>query len=295
MTKAVVFLSASYPHYRTVDFGIELQHSYDVHYVIDSDGVQSLLRKRRSPAGNVSIINIPGNIATQAGYWGTVVYYMDRACSKDKALYFLANVAPKYDFVWLIEDDVLIPSNMTLQYLDDLYPETDLLVPPFAVRHFAHQAIGWHWPKIAPLIAFPFPWGQGLTCAVRFSQKFIQNLGEYANKEKKLFHDEALFTTLAMNTNLTIATPEALKTIAFRPRGDFKHVDTKHLYHPVKDVNLRDDWHLIMQNATPEAHPAQPVFGWTVVTPSWESWIPVALLIAVICASVAFSMIRSSS
>lgn len=298
MKKAVVFLSTSIPHYLSVEFGKELQNSFDVHYVIDSDDFHSLRRQRWR--ANTSIIQISDKVAKEAGYYGSVVYFMRRACAKDKALYFLTNIAPKYELVWLIEDDVLIPSSTTLNHLDKKYPNADLIVPPYSIVQSSSETNDWHWPKIRHLIAFPFPWAHGMTCAVRFSKNFIQHLAEYVHREKKLFHDEAVFTTLAIHTNLTIETPPAMHYILYQAKEPFKAVDAMHLYHPVKNLSIQADWHLALKNHTsPPLHyhtqqlQEGPIFIVARAELSeWESWVPMTVLIAAVIVSLVGALAR---
>jgi hypothetical protein len=74
-----------------------------------------------------------------------------------------------------------------------------------------------------------------MMCAVRFSNKMMKCINNYAKEQNTLFFLEALFPTIAKKNDLAYFTPREFRNIYYR--HDFQITDIKdnNLYHPVKN------------------------------------------------------------
>lgn len=253
MRTAVVFLSANRPPQHALDFGEELyiEGNYDVFYMIDDEKKKS--RERNMTNGHHQVVQISSALTKSKGYWGSVLYYKDRACAKDKALYYFSQVNKVYDFIWLVEEDVFIPTNATLQLIDQKHQTEDLLLPEFQIRRMKNETLKWHWRTIRKRNGLPLPWGEGMVCVCRLSRKFMQVLGQHVKKQHQLFIDESLYSTLGIHHNLSMSSPPEFSKIIYR--GTYEYADIQsnpsYLYHPVKNLNMQSNWRLMLQNKPP--------------------------------------------
>ena len=153
---AVVFLCSEKPPIGFMNFAQELERrdKYEVFYVMDDN---KHLHHHLDRFAH-KFIQIPDKETKTEGFWGTVLYFPDRSCAKDKALYYFSRIDPEYEFVWLLEQDVFIPSNQTLEWMDKKYPTQDVLSPHYAVRVVENEPPNtWHWGKLRGTIKLPDP------------------------------------------------------------------------------------------------------------------------------------------
>jgi hypothetical protein len=177
------------------------------------------------------------------GFKGSVLYFQNRACSRDKALFYFSNKNTKYQHIWFIEDDVFIPNIETITNIDTQYPSADLLVSAHVIEHNANPH-GWHWHLIVDKISEPR--ASSMICAIRVSKLLLSKINEYSKVSKKLFLDEALFNTLALQYNLSVVTPVELETIVFRKDWTIDEIVPTNLYHPIKDVDQQVEFRKLL-------------------------------------------------
>jgi hypothetical protein len=109
MKYAIVILSVK-PHKYIFEFLKKLKKdNYDLFVCIDDNSYEV-------PEFDSSIINIikyENDEAFNNGFSYTVntgaLKGVLKTSSRDKALYYFADINKDYDFIWMIEDDVLIP------------------------------------------------------------------------------------------------------------------------------------------------------------------------------------------
>jgi hypothetical protein len=156
--------------------------------------------------------------------------------SWDKALfYFIHKCSLPYDYIWFIEDDVFFHSEKTIMNIDSKFPSTDLLTTFHDINHNGDAAVGWnHWYSV--LHNIEYPWAHSLICACRLSRPLLQKIGEYVSTHNSLFFIEAMFNTIAMQNDLTIAHPiEIRHTVQYDNKIEDSDMNPFFLYHPVKD------------------------------------------------------------
>lgn len=134
---------------------------------------------------SINIINIQDNIPEKYGFKGSVLYFPEKACSRDKALYYFSMINDSYNHIWFIEEDVFFYNLNTVIRMDNLYDDSiDLLLRDLKVKK-ERDPLTWYWPKVDGKINLP--WGCGMICIIRLSKKLLEKIKEYALKIKLYF------------------------------------------------------------------------------------------------------------
>ena len=160
--KALALLTLR-PDDRQVDFyrGLEAD-GYDLLVFVDDPDFQPV-------RDDVRYVLIDDAECASAGYYdfAPTCYKLSRACSWDKAAYFFARLNPvRYEHVWLIEDDVFVPTLDAISALDRKYPGADI-VSQAEVINTTGTTQGWFWWRFIDADLLPLPWAMSLVCAVR--------------------------------------------------------------------------------------------------------------------------------
>ena len=189
--------------------------------------------------GSIPLIQVEASEAEAAGYKGSVLYFKERACARDKALYYFTyrHTIP-FEYVWFLEDDVFLPTAHTLPAIDTKWSQYDLLSKAHMVE--SGRPTGWHWQHIFSQTSIPPPYASSMICAIRVSKPLLEAIRIYAQTYKGLFMDEALFNTLALQAGLRVGCPRELSTIEYQARWEEWEIQSSHLYHPIKDVAEHD-------------------------------------------------------
>jgi hypothetical protein len=195
--------------------------------------------------GKIPIIKIDNKICESAGFKNSVAYFKNRACSRDKALYYFSKKNMNYDNVWFIEEDVLVPHRLTIEKIDEKYEacNADLLCTSNIVTIYKQTENDWFWwPLVNREIKLDPPYGRSMICAIRVSKKLIKAISAYADKYNSLFMDEVLFNTIAIHENLEIKTISELSTIYYKNNWKMEDIKKTNLYHPIKNHNTQRDF-----------------------------------------------------
>ena len=227
---AIMFLCVN-PSVDVFRFAEKLESfSYKVFIVIDDNSYIIPPYDKK-----VTVIRYPSGVAESAGYTGCV-RQVHGASSRCKALYYLAeiNTIP-YDAIWMIEEDVFIPSLRTLSYLDKIYPssESDLMSSLHMINTDESNR-EWHWHLLRNKIKLP--WAGSMICAIRFSLRMVAEIKTYVHAHHTLLMDELMFNTLALHAGLKVITPPELAGIVWKHNWDRSNIDNEFkLYHPIKN------------------------------------------------------------
>ena len=232
MRRALCFLTVE-PSTILLDFlhSLNTQNEYDLFLCIDKHNYR--IPEKYARQETVYYIQYTDKRPEHAGFLGSVMYVPDRACSRDKALFYFWKDDTAYEHMWFIEDDVYLASCIPLLAMDKTHPIEDLLCSSFSiVTENPHK---WHWDR---LVAgkIELPWANSMICAIRISRALLNEISMYAQQNGRLLFDEALFTTLALHARLKYACPVALKNITFKNTWEDSSIDNHCLYHPIKDV-----------------------------------------------------------
>ena len=197
--------------------------------------------------GVIKIIQIDNQECIEQGFKSSVSYFYNKACSRDKALYYfcrkydIVNNNKQYDHVWFIEEDVFIPTNNTLTFIDSKYKNSDLLCRDQNTCDRNNMRTLFN--EVKDKIHFNAPYTQSMICAIRISKKLLNHINEYVNQYKELFMDELLFPTVAKKNDLAIINPKEFSTIFFNRKWKFIDINPNYLYHPLKDTNIQFLYH----------------------------------------------------
>jgi len=190
--------------------------------------------------GEVEIIQINNITCETLGYKNSVLWFPNKACSRDKALYYFIHNSIEYDNIWFIEEDVFIPKIELLESMDSRYQDDDLLVKEFPIYHKKQK--NWHWEIVYRDTNIQPPFSNSMICAIRCSKKMLSTIEDYVLKYKSLFLDEAMFTTLATHSELKVSCPKELKNITWNEKWTLNNVEEGYLYHPVKDMKKQKEF-----------------------------------------------------
>ena len=232
----VCFLVKNNPNQILIDFCKTLINNYKVYICIDK-----LVKSNFQNISNINIIYYEKGICEREGFKGSVFYCIDRACSRDKALYFFCKNNIHFNNIWFIEEDVFLYNVETLLNIDYQYPNVDLISSDNNILSSETSNAWNNWLHVSPLVfkecRLNFPYSRSMICAIRCSKKLINCIKIYNKKFKNLFLDEALFNTLAIHNNLTIVVPIELKNnIVFNRNWKIEEMKKEFIYHPIKSL-----------------------------------------------------------
>jgi hypothetical protein len=170
----------------------------------------------------------------------------------EKALFALnmKSSFASYKFVWLVEDDVWIPSIESIQQLTNHAIDGHFDLVSAAHRLYTGNIYEWHWQRALGRIEQP--WYCSMVCAIGLSRTMLQHIRAYVEKRHSLMFIEIMFNTLAAHHNARVSNPKELKTIVFEKQNKndilaSAFTDRCHnWYHAVKNVedhgNLRKEF-----------------------------------------------------
>jgi hypothetical protein len=249
--RAICFLSASFS-VKLYEFVEEMarddcKKDYDFYICIDKDDKDYKDYKDDrddrddKDDKNITILFVHGKKAEEHGFKSSVLYFQDRACSRDKALYYFSiEKKDVYRDVWMIEDDVFFYDLESIKRLDRQYPDSDLLTKQFDIvlNHKEKDQMYWeNWHFLENKIGFP--WTKGMICSIRVSSSLLSIIRNYAIKNGTLLFDESMFTTLCLHSNLIIDTPNEFQEIDYYDHINWNNLNQTNFLHPVKDITFQ--------------------------------------------------------
>jgi hypothetical protein len=250
MRNAVVFLTNT-PKEETLKFAdaVYRETDFEVFVVVDDN------EYKPKEGNSFSIIQQDDTLCEYSGYHGTNIdglttHIKKKIISYDKFLLYFCVVNPMFDFVWVFEDDVFIPSVEHIKNIHAKYSKHDL-VTSNNIRDEGN-VMNWHWKHIVDKIEAPYY--HAMSCGIGVSKKMLQAIQKYVAEKKQLFHVEALFNTIAMHNDLDVCTPLELKSIVWSGEWNLDHflLLPDNLFHPRKDVadysKLREQINLAKTN-----------------------------------------------
>ena len=219
-------------------FAETLYDEYNVYICIDDNECELPIYDETK----INIIRFYDNESEEHYFKGSVVYAEDRACSRDKALYYFCKINTNYEYVWFLEEDVFIPHKNTLSYIDNLYETEDLLTSEHIIKksNDDNSPYWQHWWRNEKKIVFP--WAHSMICAVRVSNTLMNCILEFVNNNQYLLFDELLFNTIALHNNLCVGTPIELSNIVFSFVDIIPdNINEHYLYHPIKNLKKQEE------------------------------------------------------
>lgn len=242
MKAAVVFLT-KVPSTQTILFAEMIAQATDIHPFIVIDDEKAHNNPLYSNSRLYSTIEIADKTCKKSGYRGANIDGKSTHIKKDiiawdKMLYYFCELNTDFDFIWVFEDDVFIPSHMNIVNLHKKYSGFDLVVPRHAEK--TDNIPDWHWPHIFNAINPPYYYS--MVCAVGLSRKMVEGVRNHVNRHRSLFHVEAMFNTLAVHNRLLVCPAKELRSVVWKGDWNIDHfiLLPDNVFHPKKDV---DDFH----------------------------------------------------
>ena len=230
---AVVFLTNE-PHDNTLAFALDVKEesNFDVFIIIDDTekyygksfkdiNIFQIPDEACSPYVNCAYIENGTQLNKTPTAWDKFVYH------------FCENV--NYDFVWVFEDDVFIPSVETIIKLDEAYGGFDLVTPNNFFK--GDSVMDWHWPKIVNKIEPPYFYS--MVCGMGISGRCLQEVKKYAYEHNSLFYHEVMFNTIAMQKGLRVKAAFELRSIVWQGKWEIDEflLLPNNVFHPIKDLD----------------------------------------------------------
>lgn len=206
------------------------------------------------------LLFVDDNECKKAGYTNLNFIIKKSVSAWDKVLYLLNNSLKEYDFVWIVEDDVFIPSINSVLDMTEKYSQYDLVIQKDISKftdtrwdHWNHVPKKWK-PKIEN------NYYHSMACVTGISRRFLNIIDLYAKTYKSLFFLEIMFITLAHEHNLRIINPPELKTIVWRVskfQSDWSYENILEIitkekmnlwFHPIKDYHSQMMFRYILQD-----------------------------------------------
>lgn len=233
LKKAVVFLTKE-PNENTLNFAIDVraETNFDVFIIIDDT-----TKYYGKSFKDINIFQLPDAVCSpyiNCTYIENGTQLKKTPNAWDKFLYhFCENV--NYDFVWVFEDDVFIPSVETIEELDEKYNSFDLVTPNNFYK--GDFVMDWHWPNIIDKIQAPYFYS--MVCGMGISRKCLAEVKKYAHANNSLFYHEVMFNTLAMQARLKVAAAFELRSIVWQGKWGIDEflLLPNNVFHPIKDLD----------------------------------------------------------
>lgn len=236
MKKAVAFLTR-HPQLETLAFAEQIAFESDFDVLIFSD---ELFKEKESViiSDNFKIYSYPDEICNETGYINSnisnnITHIKKTPIAWDKMLYHICE-KEDYDFVWIFEDDVFIPSVKTIENLQVKYSAFDLITP----NNFQKKddLLDWHWKHIFDKTEPPFYFS--MVCACGFSRNMINIIRQYVKNNRQLFFIEAMFNTLAMNNGLKVTDAFEFKSVVWLGEWNLDEflLLPNNVFHPKKNI-----------------------------------------------------------
>ncbi len=221
------------PNYELLQFYNKFIY-YDVYIIVDNNYFDLSEYKEKFP--KLNFVQINNEECIQNGFYNThTCTFWKNVIGWDKVIYKMCQERKKYNYIWIVEDDVFIPREKTLRLIDakEEYKDIDLIAnSPFTEGNYDI----WLWHLFIDTVKLEKPFYNGMMCAIRVTNPLLEKIEEYVSINKTLFFLEALFPTIAKHHGLKCQDINEIKTITFRDEFEDDEIKSTNLYHPFKEI-----------------------------------------------------------
>jgi len=208
---------------------------------------------------NIEFIKIDDNECFEKGFKNSNCCVNKNPSAWDKVFYYFAKINPiKYNYVWILEDDVFVPNNDVFCNLDNKYGDADLLSKSHH-NYIVYNIDSFLWKSATD--KYELPWFSSMVCCCRISNQLFEEIGKYADEKGELFFIEIMINTIADHKKLVVKEVEEFENIVAKPvQGNrYRHFSqgrmiwmTKnilnfrdnYIYHPVKNIELHEEYRI---------------------------------------------------
>ena len=228
----VVCLMCVCPNEVVINFAKDMSKIYKTYIVCDNVNCNT------PTDTDITFIKISDQECNNTGWTKSNVAIDKIPSAWDKALYYFAVKETNPSYVWFIEEDVFIPRYQLISELDKKYPTADLVAKQNVSRD-EDPEFGWWFDAEN---AFEKPLYRSLVCASRVSRALLNKVVDLVKQNGRLVFIEVMFNTIVYRDKMDLVMPEELYTIEWRREWITEHMDDKHMYHPIKDMNIQGDY-----------------------------------------------------
>jgi len=234
MKSAVVFLT-TIPQSGTIRFAQKIKTllGHDVFIVIDQNKYDP------NTSLDITYVKVKEEFCEQMGYINSnigdnVTHIRKNPIAMDKFLLFFCENTLPYDFVWVFEEDVFIPSLDVFERLDKKYSNYDLVTPNNFRKN--DNSMDWHWRHVVDKVSPPYYYS--MVSAMGLSKNMLSVIKDYVQEYKTLFYIEVMFNTLAMKNRLSVIDAIELKSIVWMGEWGLDEflLLPDNIFHPIKSI-----------------------------------------------------------
>eukprot|EP01040_Poterioochromonas_malhamensis_P009798 gene9798-10642_t len=167
-------------------------------------------------------------------------YMRGEVTAWDKSIYFLGEITPTYQLMWIFEEDVFIPTidSFLKVHYDAVNRKSDVIGSKVHTNY--PNRTPWLWSEVPTFnkLKIQYPYYHGMACAIGFNYRIIQLFKTFINQVHQLDFLEAIFYTLPVKAKLTIYTaPELNNTVRWNKpwKCDYIMNHTDLWFHPIKN------------------------------------------------------------
>ena len=232
MPEIVVCFLCVCPSEKVIGFARKVSEKYKTYIVCDDPHCKT------PNIPEITFIKITDAEAASAKWTKSNITIKKPTTAWDKVLYYFAVKDTTPAHVWIIEEDVFVPDASVLTTIDAKSPDADLVAKQ-NVREDEDPEFMWWFDADGYLEK---PLYRSLVCATRLSRRLLNAVKTFVKEHRRLVFIEIIFNTIVAQQGMKLEMPEELSTIIWRHEWTAETVDTQHLFHPIKDVNLHDSY-----------------------------------------------------
>jgi hypothetical protein len=219
-----------------------IKYGVDVFMMIDDNGFNVTLVNQS--LSSLRLLQFDKQRCLDVGYHNTISLgaHTTDVTAWDKALMYFNVLNTNHSFVWLIEDDVFIPSVHAFRSLHQLYWNASDLIVARNEKNLLGNTGKWLWRMAVNKM--PLPWSCSMVNLIGLSRHMLIAVDEYVRWRGIVPFHEFFFNSLAMQKNLTVISPPELSTIVYRSFYSYDHIQKRpnNFWHPAKDTALSQIW-----------------------------------------------------
>lgn len=231
-SKIVIALLCVCPTERVIEFAKNYAITHPTYIICDNPNCDTV------SLPNITFVKITDDECRRTGYNNSNTAISKRPSAWDKVILYFCEQNLEPEHVWFIEEDVFVPRANIFKELDQRYSTTDLVTKQH-VKDTDDPGFEFWYDGDGRMER---PFYRSLVCATRVSRRLFDKVKELHDAKNTLCFIEIMFSTLAVKNNFSIQHPPELQSIIFRHTWTEETVNTKGLFHPIKDTSLHDTY-----------------------------------------------------
>jgi hypothetical protein len=203
---------------------------------------------------NIEFIKIDDIECFEKGFKNSNCCVNKNPSAWDKVFYYFSKMnLNKYNYVWILEDDVFIPNNDLFWNLDNKYGHSDLLCRSNLYNSSINELQLW----CTANNKYDQPWYSSMVCCCRISNKLFEEIGKYVAEKGELFFIETMINTIANHKKLLIKEVQEFENIIAKASlgnryrhfsngkiiwmtKNIQNIKENNVYHPVKNIEFQE-------------------------------------------------------